>query len=44
VKEEVIWLRVKPDGAWEGVSGRLGGDLAQREARWGLGRGFGWVK
>jgi hypothetical protein len=41
VGEEVIWLRVKSDEAWKGVLGRWGGDFAQGEGGWGLGRGFG---
>jgi hypothetical protein len=29
VGEEVIWLRMKADEAWEGILGGWGGDLAR---------------
>jgi hypothetical protein len=44
VHKKVIWLRVKVIGACEGFLGGRGGDLAEGEGRWGLGKSFGWVR
>jgi hypothetical protein len=40
VSKEAIWLRVKAGGAWDGVLGGCGDDLAQGEGEWGLGWDF----
>jgi hypothetical protein len=43
VGERSIWLRVKARGAWEGVLGKSGVNLAQGKSVWHLGWCFGWV-